>query len=820
MTRLQQMRARQDEGAMLVLVMLVSMIVLLLTATVASSTTGQIVPAKKSQDDAIAVAAAQGGLDDFSAAVNSHCLSAGYCAWVLSDPHVSQTPIAAGSTTTFSWRLLNASSYVRDNYLRVVSTGRTAAPNSRSKTLIGDFHSVNGFFDYVYYSQFETVGSTLINARFPARTIVLDNSSAISAAGQSGSSATAAWNVPPATGVGSPTTCDRYYYNDAVVGTGRHDIGKVNGADWDQTGVVGGTSYINYGQCEVTFGSDASFNGPVASRDAMLLSKTTLGGSGPTFLSRVDTYWGNADANSPLAPTPNTYRSQVIVGGSPSAASTTNVPTTTGTVPSLPVSISDAPTSNRCTYVGPTRVKLLGDGTALITSPQSTGVAPATDMASCRTNTDATLTGSGVVSAVIPMAHTTIYVQNNPVALSPATPIFKKSRLVSASLPASTVSQSDPTWTGSPQAAWVTSVKNAVTGASHTDVATAVTAALPANPASPSSGAVRYQVRETSTDMGTSTTPGTPAAVSAPSSDPLLEPTAGYTRADASNHAVKYVAHVDSETAQCTLLNILGVCIGSWVWPASWTPDTYTATTTRTDTTYVDASVAATATFPLSNDVTQYSPKNGDVYIEGTQVGASSIAAEGDIVVSGALTYGTNGTDAIDLVALNSVRVYHPVKCTDTTATSLAGTTAGFCPNDITGLYTNTNVPAWSIHPSQQYTDIRSDLANLPISAGVFALGGSFYTDNYDRGVETNGVISLRGGVYQLHRGALGEQWEILSNASGSRHHTGYGVSFIYDATLGTDARGLPYRPSPAGATPSHVWSMQSISTSDTLSAS
>ena len=45
-------------------------------------------------------------------------------------------------------------------------------------------------------------------------------------------------------------------------------------------------------------------------------------------------------------------------------------------------------------------------------------------------------------------------------------------------------------------------------------------------------------------------------------------------------------------------------------------------------------------------------------------------------------------TDAVDIVAGDNVRNYHPVKCVDQTAADITATDAGWCPNDITGLYT------------------------------------------------------------------------------------------------------------------------------------
>lgn len=66
--------------------------------------------------------------------------------------------------------------------------------------------------------------------------------------------------------------------------------------------------------------------------------------------------------------------------------------------------------------------------------------------------------------------------------------------------------------------------------------------------------------------------------------------------------------------------------------------------------------------FPLSGDVTPYSSRNGDAFVEGTLKGQVTLATDNDIVVTGDLTYAnTGGTDVLGLVGQNNVSLYHPV---------------------------------------------------------------------------------------------------------------------------------------------------------------
>lgn len=246
------------------------------------------------------------------------------------------------------------------------------------------------------------------------------------------------------------------------------------------------------------------------------------------------------------------------------------------------------------------------------------------------------------------------------------------------------------------------------------------------------------------------------------------------------------------------------------------------------------ATGSGTPTFPglalgADGDVTTYSPTLGDAYVQGTlTTGRLSVVTSHDVVVTGDLitntTYGANAFGerswtsggAVDLVAANDVRVYHPVACASGSAVD------GWCPNDITGLYsarpgsqTPVKVVAGSdgtlkaAHPSRQYTDLSSGPSR--VDAAVMALGGSFRTDNFDRGT-SRGALTVNGGVYMNHRGALGRLWEVPTGTTVTeRPASGYRLQLKY-ADLAK--AGLPFVPVlDYGGTASGPWYIVNIST-------
>jgi hypothetical protein len=220
------------------------------------------------------------------------------------------------------------------------------------------------------------------------------------------------------------------------------------------------------------------------------------------------------------------------------------------------------------------------------------------------------------------------------------------------------------------------------------------------------------------------------------------------------------------------------------------------------------AGTSATAYFPSMQDVTQYAigpggatatTGPGDLYVEGTATSTLSLVAQNDVVVTGSIQP-SSSNNAVQLVSLDDVRVYHPVKCTSTDPSAIAATTAGFCPNDITGLYSG--VPAAADRPDQQYANLRdsgpTSLTNLTVKAAVFALGGTtpsalcplwsgtgscggeFSVDNYNRG-SSLGTLTVQGTLVMQHHGPVGREWEIAdTNGQSSRPQSGYQLDLQY----------------------------------------
>jgi len=249
---------------------------------------------------------------------------------------------------------------------------------------------------------------------------------------------------------------------------------------------------------------------------------------------------------------------------------------------------------------------------------------------------------------------------------------------------------------------------------------------------------------------------------------------------------------------------------------------------------------------------------NGDAYVSGnlttgkvSVVALPSGTAKGDITVTGDLTadsaLAANSTTndfaensakqnstagALALVATNDVIVKHDVTCADTSQSIGTVTDFTYCPNDVTGLYTTSQSGSFvspssgvlkSGHPARQYCNTGGNTACATsssscdsttstartIDAAVFALNGSFRTANFNRGCAL-GVLKVVGGIYQSHRGPLGQEWEISSSSGASaRPFSGYRLNLQYESL---QYAGLPYVPALRGATARHPWLVVSVS--------
>jgi hypothetical protein len=269
---------------------------------------------------------------------------------------------------------------------------------------------------------------------------------------------------------------------------------------------------------------------------------------------------------------------------------------------------------------------------------------------------------------------------------------------------------------------------------------------------------------------------------------------------------------------------------------SSWGSATPAFTVTISPVTYQSfvSATAAASYFPNKLDVTQYntgtggangSTGPGDLYVDGVNDGRLSLLSDNDLIVTGDITDASSDptVNAVDLVAGNNVRNYNPVSCDDQTAADINATTPGSCPNDLTGLTTaslESNGVLNASHPANQYDNLACDFSSVSnpnnaaynlcprrIDAAVFALSGSFMTDNYNRGGAL-GNLTINGGLYQSFRGANGTQW-AYSTSDPVRPTSGYRLNYNY---VNLQFGRLPYAPPTKTGTTTKTWNIVSIS--------
>ena len=327
----------------------------------------------------------------------------------------------------------------------------------------------------------------------------------------------------------------------------------------------------------------------------------------------------------------------------------------------------------------------------------------------------------------------------------------------------------------------------------------------------------------------------TDTPISAPTNDAMFDSAAGNVHAAPSIDTTCFTATVTLQIGTCNVALVGGICVnvGNYVWGngtallgGGLKVAQFTVTFTVKKTTVTTTTVAARSSFPAMNDVTQYqmgmdnggNANNntfgangpGDLYVEGKVQHTMALVADNDVILTGP----TGPTDAdltspnvnqpnpetaadpdpasaLEIVGRSDVRVYHPVRCAVTVASQIADTSAGFCPNDITGLYDSV-LPA-ADRPDQQYVNLRPDLAGMtsrprslrwairmrtsparepPNGGGV--CGGEFSVDNYNRG-NAMGYLTVVGSLGMAHHSAVGEEWPIADALGAtSRPYSGY----------------------------------------------
>jgi Flp pilus assembly protein TadG len=151
---------------------------------------------------------------------------------------------------------------------------------------------------------------------------------------------------------------------------------------------------------------------------------------------------------------------------------------------------------------------------------------------------------------------------------------------------------------------------------------------------------------------------------------------------------------------------------------------------------------------PITNDLTQYNCRDGDVFVSGTLKGQLTIAAEHNVEVVADVVYqsGVGGSDLLGLVANNYVEVMHPVSCTSNSSSCNLNRKSG------------------------------STFQNPTIDAAVLSVQHSFRVQNYSAG-SCLGNLNIVGAIAQQYRG-------IVGTFSGSSCNTGYTKNYVYDQRL------------------------------------
>jgi len=645
------------------------------------------------------------------------------------------------------------------------------------------------------------------------------------------------------------------------------------------------TSVIHNDTCDSSMEPNMVMNGPVYSQDAYLIDRGKptgkAGPSEPNFDAAAYTVWTGAinGSQQPLGANggydrayPGSGGEATLTGNYPSDGSGHTVfPIYQSNALELPEDATEALPLAQCVYTGPTRIKIQG-AVARITSPltpagssdcyRSTGTYSNVNTVDSLGQSTTDPSG-GVVNALVPLSRTLIYIKN-PTAVTPtqatvASPVFNTS--TNLALPAATTTDSlAGTWTdnsayvatagcpgtaapakrrnfdcetgaGTPKNDVFTALKTAVdTGlatASPTtaSLTTAITGTLSTASQQVGTTVGKFWYTVTVTAGASTTSTVTPEAASGTFLQTKVG--TGYkTTTDTWNVKVNRVVcgslsgtscvNTTTPIVQGAVSRTSSAAIGSpmnstqnFPWHGKQPGDGgYNAATTYTD---------------PDNDVTPYYHGYGDVYVDGVTNANVSIVAEHDIVITNDLTYNNNTvtstSNGLGLIATHNVRIYRPMTCAHDGA--LGATTLGYCPDDLSGAYTdNLTWPLADNYPAFMY--VPSDAPSMTddgagqIYATIFALRGSFMADNFYRG-EIGSGIDIHGGLYQYHRGATSMPYQGRPYQGSTKKMPGISVTYNYDnMRAGQAANGglrIPYIPPPDGRLTSNTWNVISVST-------
>lgn len=157
---------------------------------------------------------------------------------------------------------------------------------------------------------------------------------------------------------------------------------------------------------------------------------------------------------------------------------------------------------------------------------------------------------------------------------------------------------------------------------------------------------------------------------------------------------------------------------------------------------------------PHADDYNQVLPefqcRKGTVYVQGTLRGRVTISAENNVVITEDLVYdgGDNGTDALGLIAENSVQIYHPVS---RSCEEYSGRYE-WDPRRWRYVWVQGPCVRWSRGTS----NLSGSVTSPQVDAAILSLQHSFEVQQYDVG-NNLGTIHLYGTIAQRFRGPVGQ---------------------------------------------------------------
>jgi hypothetical protein len=319
-------RADGEEGFALLTVVGTMSLLLLLVLAATTFAMRSVPTSRRAQDYAAAMAAAQAGVDDYLSRLNTcdtfwAAACAGSAPETAKEPNWAEVPGSEGPTkATYTYSIMSTPA-TTPGLIRVKATGKV---NGVQRSIVVDLRK-KGFLEFIYYTDKES--------RSPA--IVMETDARVTQE--------------------QANECARYYYSAGGVD------GRTAGSDADDAAIAG--------RCDISFIGGDVINGPLYTKDAMLLRANN--GVGPRFNGPVETYWltSYTPAPDPAAP----YRKGTAgVVPHPDGKYGPTIATRLLELPPTNTAIraqADPATSTQgCLYKGSTRIVLKSSGKMDVTS--------------------------------------------------------------------------------------------------------------------------------------------------------------------------------------------------------------------------------------------------------------------------------------------------------------------------------------------------------------------------------------------------------------------------------------------------------------------